>query len=121
MNHNLQRVSQTISFWSKFMGYVMIVTGALEMIFGLFPWVVPALLGLFFVILGVYMVKAGRKAEEFNRYPSDESLQKMLEYLAKSFKLQGIYMVICFVLAIILSLLFIFIGISSLIPFIGLQ
>lgn len=121
MNHDLQRIMKTISFWSKFMGYVMIVIGAIEVIFGLFPWILPALLGLFFVILGVYMVKAGKKAEEFNRYPSDESLQKMLEYLAKSFKLQGIYMVVCFVLAIVLSLLFIYIGISSLMPFVGQQ
>ncbi|WPS85564.1 DUF5362 family protein (plasmid) [Brevibacillus halotolerans] len=113
MDYRWRRTIDTISFWSKFMGYTMIFSGGIQVIVGLIPLVLPALFGVFLIFLGILMVKAGKKADEFNRDLSKENLGEMLEYLAKSFKLQGIYTVISIVLAIIILVIAILSGVTN--------
>lgn len=91
MDYQLQKNIKTIAHWSKFLGYLMMIAGVIQAIAGLVPMVLPALLGIISFVLGKYMVNAGKKAEEFLNSYSEKSMAEMIEYLAKYFKLQGIY------------------------------
>lgn len=96
------------AFWSKFVGYVTIVSGVLSALGGLFPYLLPAIYGVLTIFLGIFLVRSGKKADELRLTMSDESLTGMVENLAKYFKWQGILMIACTVLASIAFMFFAF-------------
>lgn len=116
LNDKLTHSLKSIAFWCKLLGYVTIVIGVVSTIAGLIPFVIPAVFGLITVFLGVCLIKSGKKADEFLRNTTEQSLEEMLEYLAKYFKIQGIYFLVTLiltVLGIIASIILISLGIVA--------
>lgn len=98
----MQKDLQTISKWGKFLGYVMIVMGALSALSGLFAFLVGAIPGIIMIFLGLYLLRSAKQADVLLRQYDEYALSEMLSNYAKFLKLNGIYMIVSLVLVVLM-------------------
>jgi cadmium resistance protein CadD (predicted permease) len=98
------------------MGYISIIAGVISVIAGLIPFVFPGLFGIIPIFLGLFLLKAGRKATDFLREANDANIEEMMDYLAKYFKLQGVYTIVMlalFILFVIVTVILMIAGVTA--------
>lgn len=101
----MQAHLNSIAKWGKFLGYVYIVVGAIDALFGLFAFVVGAIPGVIMIFLGLFLLRAGKEAENLLREYDERPLTELLNNFAKYLKVMGILFIIGIVFAIIMIIL----------------
>lgn len=99
--HNLREMST----WAGFLGIIMIISGVLSAIGGLFMFVVGAIPGIITIILGIKLRNAKNYAEEAVNTNNEVALNSLIASLSSFFKIQGVLIIIIFVLTIVFMLL----------------
>lgn len=94
-----------MSIWAGFLGIIMIISGVLSAIAGLFMFVVGAIPGIITIILGLKLRQAKQYADEMLQANNQEAINSLVASLSSFFKIQGILIIVIFVLAVI-SMLF---------------
>nr|WP_295974177.1 DUF5362 family protein [uncultured Bacillus sp.] len=97
----MQTHINSIAKWGKFLGYVYIIVGAIYALFGLFAFIVGAIPGVIMIFLGIFLLRAGKEADNLLREYEEQPMAEMLNNISKFLKVTGILMIIGFVLAII--------------------
>ncbi|ADO59662.2 DUF5362 family protein [Paenibacillus polymyxa] len=103
---NVTKHIRSLVFWCRFLGFVTIASGIISIFAGLVPFILPALLGVIPIVLGVFLLKAAKMASEFLQNSSEQSMESMLEYLAKYFKIQGIYTIVALSVCVFMFIVF---------------
>ncbi|MBP1308897.1 hypothetical protein JOD82_001917 [Paenibacillus sp. 1182] len=103
---NVTKHIKSLVFWCRFLGYVTIASGIVSIFAGFVPFILPALLGVIPIVLGVFLLRAAKMASEFLRNSTEQSMESMLEYLAKYFKLQGIYTMVALAVCVTVFIVF---------------
>lgn len=107
----LQETLKKFSFWTKFIGYVTVISGAISAFFGLFSFVIGAIPGIITIIMGIKLINAAKNAEELIHDPNleDGQMEELIENMKTYFKIQGILMIV----ALLLIPVFLILGIGG--------
>ncbi len=105
----MQAHLNSIAKWGKFLGYVYIIIGAIYAVTGVFAFIIGAIPGVIMIFLGIFLLRAGKEAENLLQEYDERPLAEMLNNIAKFLKVNGILMIIGLVFAII-GLIFAFTG-----------
>jgi hypothetical protein len=105
----MDRHLQSIAKWGKFLGYLMIVYGAIYALLTIIT-VVGVGLGVLFIFSGLFLVRSGKQAEVLLHQYDERALSELLENYAKYLKLNGILMIVSVVLLIVATIIVIATG-----------
>lgn len=107
---NLKKLAK----WGKFIGWITLILGTISAVFGLLFFIIGAIPGAITAILGWTLVKATQSAEKLaNDITDEQSFAEMIKNLALYFKMQGIYMIVIFVIYFIIFAMFIVLGVGG--------
>lgn len=101
MNQDLQELSK----WTGIIGVIYIIFGIIAAIAGLFALLIGSVPGIIQIILGSKLLKVKKHADEAifsNVDDTSVQISYMISKLASYFKLQGLLMVVSFIVEIIL-------------------
>lgn len=105
---------KNIARWGRITGWIMMILGILSALGGLFAFVIGAVPGIITFFLGLYLKQSGDKASELIRTMNEETLVYMIKDYAKYLKVQGIYMIVSFVLVfLVYFILFVSFGFAA--------
>lgn len=90
--------------WAGFLGIMLIISGVLSALSGLFLLIVGAIPGIITIVLGFKLREAKKYAEEFLNTRDQEDLNSLIASLGSFFKIQGILIII---IAIFILLVFV--------------
>ncbi len=95
--------------WAGFLGIILIISGVLSAISGLFLFIVGAIPGIITIILGVKLRDAKKYADELLQSNDQTLLNPLIASLGSFFKIQGILIIVIFAF-IVLGFMIILIG-----------
>jgi Family of unknown function (DUF5362) len=94
-----QTLLKGLSSWGKFLAWTLIVSGVFNALLGLFAFVVGAIPGVVTIIMGVKLLSASKSAEKLAYGEANEVvLNDLLSNYLSYFKIQGILLIISFVI-----------------------
>ena len=91
--------------WAGILGIILIISGVLSAISGVFFFIVGAIPGIITIVLGVKLRETKKYADELLASESHESLNPMINSLASFFKIQGVLIIVIFVIMVLSFLL----------------
>jgi len=106
MDYQATESLKKISRWGKFLGYIFMIFGAFSALGGLFAMVVGAIPGVLQVFLGLYLYRSAKEADKLLHQMDENAIGKILDNYAKFLKLNGILMIISFIIMIIFFVFF---------------
>lgn len=103
---------QQMSKWAGFLGIMTIISGTISALSGLLFFIVGAIPGVITIILGLKLRAAKRYADELLAAPTEDETRINLLFMNLNtyFKIQGILIIVGFVLAILSIVLVVFLG-----------
>lgn len=100
-----EQTMRRISLWGKVLGILMMITGVLSALGGIFAFVVGAIPGLVTAFMGYLLFKTGKDAGAFLESNSEEALGSLLDNYAKYLLINGILLIVSFVVILLLFLI----------------
>lgn len=100
------RLYRKIAGWGKFSGIMLIISGVLSTVGGLFAFIVGAAPGVLQIFIGIYLLKSATAAG--NIEADQKSYKEMLDYYAKYVQMTGILMIIGIAIFVV-ALIFLFV------------
>lgn len=94
---NLRQLSK----WAGFVGIITIIGGVISAILGLFSFIIGAIPGIISIVLGVKLRNAKKYADELimsNVENQDSQMNQIFINLITYFKIQGVLIIIGFIL-----------------------
>ena len=91
--------------WAGFLGILMIISGALSAVFGIFIFIVGAIPGIIAIVLGLKLRDVQRYAEELLHSKDQAALNPLIGSLGSFFKIQGVLIIVIFVFILLVFLL----------------
>lgn len=94
-----------LAFWSSLLGWIMLISGVINAIIGLFAFIIGAIPGAITAFLGYKLIKASQQAKRlYEEGPSENCFNEFLIHFYQFFKIQGIVFIIGLVLAVLFFL-----------------
>lgn len=103
---------ETTSKWAGFLGIVTIISGVLTCLGAITTFGLSLIPGIINIILGLKLNKTKQTIESYLRGDT-YSINETFENLGSYFKIQGILMIVTFVIAILFILFAVIVGISA--------
>lgn len=103
---------ETTSKWSGFLGIVTIISGVLTCLGAITTFGLSLIPGIINIILGLKLNKTKQEIENYLRGDT-YAINATFENLGSYFKIQGILMIVTFVIAILFILFAVIVGISA--------
>lgn len=91
--------------WAGILGILMIISGVLSAIFGIFFFIVGAIPGIITIVLGLKLRDVQRYAEEILHSGDQAALNPLIGSLGSFFKIQGVLIIVIFVFILLVFLL----------------
>ncbi|PLS19087.1 hypothetical protein CVD28_01385 [Bacillus sp. M6-12] len=95
----IQEHLKKLSFWGKFVGWTLLISGGLSTLIGAFAFLVGAIPGLVTIYMGWKLIKASENADRlYHEANNEEAFQSLLKNYLSFFKTQGILLIVMFVI-----------------------
>lgn len=95
-----------ISTWGKFTGIMLMISGALSAIPGLFFFVIGAAPGVVMFISGYFLFKAGQDASRLKDFYDQNVQGSMLKNMGTYLQIQGILIIVGIVLSLLILIIY---------------
>ncbi len=109
----LDNILTKFSFWSRFLGYLLIVGGGL-LLLACGPFILSlsylGAIGILPIVIGVFLLKAGNRARDFVDTDEDASFNLMMTNLLNYIKWQVVFWLSLSVVALLVMSLLFFLG-----------
>lgn len=100
---SLRQKFEEFSIWAGIVGWTSFIVGAIQAFFGLFAFVIGALPGIITLILGIKLLGAKRYAKNLavSQELEEQDLILLIQEMNTYFKIQGVLIIIGFIIFII--------------------
>ncbi|MCG0275536.1 MAG: DUF5362 domain-containing protein [Thermosediminibacteraceae bacterium] len=102
---DLIRKLEEFSTWAGIVGWVTVISGAIEAIFGLFVFIIGALPGVISLIMGIKLLGARDRARNIvlSQGYDEQQMVLLMQEMTTYFKIQGILIIIGVVLTVLMA------------------
>ncbi|WP_170240303.1 DUF5362 family protein [Thermosediminibacter litoriperuensis] len=102
---DLIRKLEEFSTWAAIVGWVTVISGAIEAILGLFAFIIGALPGVITLIMGIKLLGARDRAKNIvlSQDYDEHQMVLLIQEMTSYFKIQGILIIIGVILFVLLG------------------
>ncbi|WP_048601994.1 DUF5362 family protein [Rubeoparvulum massiliense] len=94
MYNDISESMKKVAFWGRIVGYILVFSGILHAVTGLFSYIIGAIPGIIEIVLGYYLLKIADEASQFDWETLELSTESIMFLFMKYLRLKAVLMII---------------------------